>query len=684
MPADREVSGARRPEAPAPRREPASKRHGADTRLRSPAALLLSLQTSAGNGAVQRLIEGGAGRRGSLQIQRFVQFTLGGDSYRADEQTIGTVDFPAPKAAEAQRPGPLKKPEQLPYGFVATVPKYADKPGAAEEVADLYAVSFQDPAKQSYQLRLVVGLNRIRALPALKPEDAARAAAEIPVNVKDPAWKPLEDAVADPPATRGFGWAKFGYLWEPAWTVKPPSGPAMNLTNRPALLEALLLSARKQRNAANLRTELEQLPEVDRTLASRQDLPYGMFRSKILDHRLTRESVEALKREGVEEDRIFVHVSDPDSPVLAGRAPEKEKAGMPGGGLFERLEYLLARRERKRGKAEGIPDIVSGGYLIVLGRSRGAEGDELTELTTNLDMDVRRILSKADPLAAYYPEPNALIRFKAVARPEGASWVVTKELFGTRGGEMKTAKAKILAPGIPARPLEEAERKEAKRRATFKPEAAVATGAEKAGARFKPDPLSLPKVWEEYQKKPPSEGEKALVKEEAPVEATPIRELVARIFEKVKLREAQLRAIVDKLLAGAHGGKTAEDVAFLTRAHEEREQRRRRFVPGWRGSREHPPTPLPAPATLEGAKGQIRSVLESGGPEAERLRSLALVETYLMLLTTPEQAHFKPLTLEGILLRHWNVQRAATKAEIHAQASSVSPEFEAAIRKAYP
>ncbi|NEP70335.1 MAG: DUF4157 domain-containing protein, partial [Moorea sp. SIO3A5] len=331
---------------------------------------------------------------------------------------------------------------QFNYGYVANVPTY---PGGTtpNAIATKYEEGFEDKTEMSYRFRLVVGVNKYKSLMRARSEDEIRN-------------------VIDNTGNFNYPGIVFGFTWEPFW-----------------LDNSTGIQANSHKIEADFRTlAAADQQEAERPLTQAEYLPYGVFRDEITKSQYTRKCVDDLKNR-FNIPNIYIHIGDADALSLKVPEEQSRHGHYQPMGLFSKYDQLLTRHQTK---GRQLPYLASGGYELRQGAQGGdlPADDDLSVLANKIDMKVRRIISKVDPRAPYFPEPNTLIKYEALLKnPTDPNSGLKNRLFGIKGGEGRELMKNVLG-GL---------RGDLKEYAFFKPKAAIATSTAGGGERLKARPL---------------------------------------------------------------------------------------------------------------------------------------------------------------------------------------------------
>ncbi|WP_424094747.1 DUF4157 domain-containing protein [Moorena producens] len=333
---------------------------------------------------------------------------------------------------------------QFNYGYVANVPTY---PGGTtpNAIANKYEEGFEDKTQMPYRFRLVVGVNKYKSLIRGRSENEIRDVINNTGNFNYPG-------------------IVFGFTWEPFWFDKLRKTKA---------------------NSHQIETDFGTLAAADQEQAERpltqaNYLPYGVFRDQITKSPYTQQCVNDLKNR-FKIPNIYIHIGDADALSLIVPEERSRHGHYQPMGLFSKYDQLLTRHQTK---GRQLPYLASGGYELRQGAQGGdlPADDDLSVLANKIDMKVRRIISKVDPRAPYFPEPNTLIKYEALLdNPNVPNSPLKNRLFGIKGGEGRELMKNVLR-GINQQPA-------LKEYAFFKPKAAIATSTAGGGARLKARPL---------------------------------------------------------------------------------------------------------------------------------------------------------------------------------------------------
>ncbi|NEP35855.1 MULTISPECIES: DUF4157 domain-containing protein [unclassified Moorena] len=331
---------------------------------------------------------------------------------------------------------------QFNYGYVANVPTY---PGGTtpNAIATKYEEGFEDKTEMSYRFRLVVGVNKYKSLMRARSEDEIRDVINNTGNFNYPG-------------------IVFGFTWEPFWVKKS--------TNQKADSNQI------ETDFGTLNTQEQDQAEA--TLKEANYLPYGVFRDEITKSQYTQRCVNDLKNR-FNIPNIYIHIGDADALSLKVPEEQSRHGHYQPMGLFSKYDQLLTRHQTK---GRQLPYLASGGYELRQGAQGGdlPADDDLSVLANKIDMKVRRIISKVDPRAPYFPEPNTLIKYEALLKnPTDPNSGLKNRLFGIKGGEGRELMKNVLG-GL---------RGDLKEYAFFKPKAAIATSTAGGGERLKARPL---------------------------------------------------------------------------------------------------------------------------------------------------------------------------------------------------
>lgn len=354
------------------------------------------------------------------------------------------------------------------FGYVANVP--ATPSVDVSKLADDYKSGFRVPAEIPFRFRLVVGINSYESLS--QPNQARGE---------------VQQSLTRARTNVGYPYYAFGYTWHPIFAGKTET----DVKNAKAGFVPLKFKGQPS----------DYLAAVDSVVTARENFPYGKFRDMVTRNSQTKEYVRQLATQEnfpIPVGHIYIHTGDPDAEhftvVDGGNAPS---GGTP---LFDKYQQLLSHRVSKDRQAlnpqkyqnyapnyrKPAPDLISGGYSLEKGRSAGVgPGDELTEVAAAIDMSVRRVMAKQNPLIPYYPEPNTLVRWQSLLQnPNDLQSPYKYELFGTWGSEGDKLKKGLLTNWQSMGGTD-------KTKATFKPEASIPTGAAGGGERLKARSLLL-------------------------------------------------------------------------------------------------------------------------------------------------------------------------------------------------
>lgn len=413
------------------------------------------------------------------------RLTVGRDKYTRTKNNELVAEPESNEFGDQAAPTASADPKNT-IAYVTNVPTH----GSATEVAARFVAGWCTPAEAAARQRMVIGVNTWQSLFESLNDAKARAR-----------------GLAKDVAVDGAVGTALSFVWRPIWTIQRNGrGGAKPVVWRgdsePYLAEpasaAASAPASAESSAADAAPESGGLRGTEKNeVQNRAKLPYGLFRSTILSSTATATYANQFAAGGFEP---YVHVADPDTPSLKvpkGRQrPGGDKVYMGGAfseesetGLFDRAAELIVRRTRDRGeKTKDFPSVFAGGYQFRDPKL------SLTKIAGRIDMQVRRIFfSKGtSATAAYLPEPNLMLRWQDVPKAsDDVRASAATNLFGTSTGESEAIMAAIVerltarlsaahSDWTPARVASEL-----RSRVAFKPAAAIATGADAGGERFR-------------------------------------------------------------------------------------------------------------------------------------------------------------------------------------------------------
>ncbi|MDR3080929.1 MAG: hypothetical protein LBV60_08365, partial [Streptomyces sp.] len=135
-----------------------------------------------------------------------------------------------------------------------------------------------------------------------------------------------------------------------------------------------------------------------RAAGTQKEIPYGAIREAIVRDDLTRDMIG--KVAGGDGGPVYLHVGDFDvQDMTVGGRPLFDKAA-------KTIDGMKVTTEASGGHAL-FPEIVSGGYKL--------KDSAAATKAADLDLAVRDAMSKIDPRAVYFPEPNTFVRLDTQA-----------------------------------------------------------------------------------------------------------------------------------------------------------------------------------------------------------------------------------------------------------------------------
>ncbi|MEL6492484.1 MAG: hypothetical protein AAFQ95_21255 [Cyanobacteria bacterium J06621_3] len=374
---------------------------------------------------------------GQKQLKRGIKFTIKAnkkDDIKKKKKIIWTGRI-APNASQESTEDPIS----------ATSPFKVFKPEKALKIVSLVENKKGKLAKRTrkklYQTSYVANIIGLPSQSALKiatayktqtfkstQEAHKRFSLVIMVNLyssidENKNEKPVKEAVAE--ATSNWNHYPFGAIglnWEPNW--KDSEGKSVSMMELRKAFRSLSEDSR------------QAVLDEEKTIGPKRKVPYGQLRDYVKNHQYTKDFIGALRRRSKD---VYIHVGDAD--IINLKAPSSKmrrgiKKRVVVAPLFSRYDKILQQHKKK-----GIdPAVVSGGYDF---RFKGDLSEEdsvnaaLTSLGNQLDQAVREGVSKLNPLATYFPEPNTLVKVERDQETINAS-------FGIADNEGRTFIANLV------------------------------------------------------------------------------------------------------------------------------------------------------------------------------------------------------------------------------------------------
>ena len=273
--------------------------------------------------------------------------------------------------------------------YVANIPLYALE---ANKTPDFVAKQYRDQAfnqKRDADKRfaMVIGLNAVQ-----DPKNE---------NEKQVAGK----TTAEWPSQQ-FRLGVFSFLWQPHW-----ENDGKAISNIVSFYNSINTGDKGKDQEAKQRIESQHQKFADST--NKGKYPYGLFRDAVKAQQYTPSFISKMQENA---QNVMLFSGDPDAVSFKAANEQietgkelNELAKKTGESLFNRYDALLKGQMAISGGK--LPLIVSGGYNFAVTLKSDGELDAksmATALASMLDMQIRVAMSKENPLAVYFPEPNTL------------------------------------------------------------------------------------------------------------------------------------------------------------------------------------------------------------------------------------------------------------------------------------
>jgi hypothetical protein len=320
--------------------------------------------------------------------------------------------------------------QQHTIAYVANIPLYAFEANkTADSVAKRYREeAFNQKSDADKRFAMVIGLNAVQ-----DPKNQNEKMVEAKTTANWP--------------SQQFRLGVFSFLWQPHW-----ENDGKTINNIVSFYNNVSTGdkAKDQEVKDRIESEHKRFGESK----NKGKYPYGVFRDAVKAHEYTPSFISKMQQNA---QNVMLYSGDPDA-VSFKAANEHVEPGKElnelvrktGESLFNRYDALLKKQIAESGGK--LPLIISGGYNFAVRFNSEGEIDSTsmaTALASMLDMQIRVAMSKENPLAVYFPEPNTLFNVTGtnkkailnasygIGAPEGKNY--TLDIIKKRGVKVSAA-----------------------------------------------------------------------------------------------------------------------------------------------------------------------------------------------------------------------------------------------------